>query len=118
VDNTAVVVAVVAAIPGLIAGIVAILRSRTSSAKELTNGAIGLLRQYRERADEYEAEISAMQNRISVLESKVKALEQDLAASAKRIEMLTKENGHLKVGVEILTEQVISLGGEPRFIIK
>ncbi len=94
-------VALIAALPGIIAQINIRRLQNASAANEITEGASKLIRDYRARLDELEELVKAQGEQITRLEAEVKTLR--------------RHRREYRRGLDVLTEQVKTLGATPRY---
>jgi hypothetical protein len=69
---------------GLITGIGALIRSRSGAAKDLSDSAASLVKEYRERVDELSCELIQVKERLETLE-RIAQMFEDVLAGAHRL---------------------------------
>lgn len=117
-----IIVAIIAATPGIYAIWRGRQKERADAAKVITEAASELVREYKEQLDSLERLVAKQQEEIRCLESQVDKQSQTIAAQSlaidkqkERIELLESERLEILEGVRTLTAQIRILGQKPKW---
>lgn len=116
----ALIIALVASLPGLITAIVAIRRASSQDSKEridgsvaVTQAAVQLLEPLEKRVIDLERKESELQRKIEELEEENRRLHRENVELREDNKKMTKRLDRHKIHFEMMNEKIVKLGGDP-----